>query len=113
MKDLVAGPAVRKTLCKSGAGIALVTAVALSFSIQMAMAGAVDVVSVDGGKVRGVETDVPGVQVFKGISFAGPTSGDNRFVPPQPVVPWDGVRTADTWGDAVLQDMQQNPVGTF
>ena len=49
----------------------------------------------EGGLVRGVATDVPGVQVFKGIPFAATTGGENRFRAPQPVVPWEGVRVAD------------------
>ncbi|MGV1836000.1 carboxylesterase/lipase family protein [Rhizobium rhizogenes] len=73
----------------------------------------VDTVTVEGGKVKGVATDISGVQVFKGIPFAGPTSGDNRFRAPQPVVPWEGVKLADQWGDQALQDIHTNPVGAF
>ncbi|NTJ11610.1 carboxylesterase family protein [Rhizobium lusitanum] len=73
----------------------------------------VGVVSVEGGQILGVETDVRGVQVFKGIPFGGSTGGENRFKPPQPVVPWSGIRTADKWGDQVLQDPNTNPVGSF
>jgi len=79
-----------------------------------AMAGsAVGVVSVEGGKVSGVETDVSGVEVFKGIPFAASTSGENRFRPPQPVEKWEGVKVADTWGDQELQDIHGNPTGAF
>lgn len=94
------------------AGIAL-AALALLGGAAAAVAQPVGVVAVTGGKVQGVGTEIPGVQVFKGIPFAGPTDGDGRFAPPKPVVPWDGVKLADQWGDAVLQDMQLNPVGTF
>jgi para-nitrobenzyl esterase len=76
-------------------------------------AAPVDIVPITGGSVKGVETDVPGVQVFKGLPSAGPTGGANRFKPPQPVVPWDGVKIADTWGDQVMQDVSINPVGGF
>lgn len=72
-----------------------------------------EIVQVDGGKVKGVQTDVAGVQLFKGIPFAGSTADPNRFSPPQPVKPWDGVKLADRWGDQVLQDVHANPVGTF
>lgn len=75
--------------------------------------GAIDVVAVTGGLVQGVETDVPGVQVFKGIPFAASTAGENRFRPPQPVEPWEGVKVADQWGDQALQDVNLNPVGGF
>src|SRR4051812_29409485 len=91
-------------------GVLMASAILLTGPV---IAAPVDVVSVTGGKVKGVETDVPGVQVFKGIPFAGPAGGANRFKRPQPVVPWDGVKTADTWGDMVMQDVSTNPVGGF
>jgi len=78
-----------------------------------AKAEPVDIVSIAGGKVQGVATDIPGVQVFKGLPFGGSTAGAKRFAPPTPPTPWSGVRKADTWGDAVLQDMLLNPPGTF
>lgn len=75
--------------------------------------GAVDIVAVTGGEVQGVPTDVEGVQVFKGIPFAGPNGGEMRWQPPQPVVPWEGVLVADTWGDQAMQPTDLNPPGTF
>ena len=76
---------------------------------------AVDVVTVEGGQVQGVETDVEGVQVFKGIPFAADTSGENRWKAPQPVEAWEGVKVCDTWGDQVMQQpaSELNPVGSF
>lgn len=73
----------------------------------------IGVVSTEGGKVSGVETDVAGVEVFKGISFAAPTSGENRFKPPQPAIKWEGVKKADSWGDQALQNPNTNPTGQF
>jgi para-nitrobenzyl esterase len=75
--------------------------------------GLIDVVEVEGGLVRGVDTDVEGVKVFKGVPFAAPTSGENRWREAQPVEPWEGVMDADTWPDQVLQDINLNPVGQF
>jgi para-nitrobenzyl esterase len=38
------------------------------------------------------------VAVFRGIPFAAPPVGPNRFVAPAPVTPWDGVRDASRFG---------------
>ena len=45
------------------------------------------------GFVSGLIVDTEsGVRAYKGIPFAAPPVGDLRWKPPQPVVPWDGVR---------------------
>ncbi|WP_430245174.1 carboxylesterase/lipase family protein [Neorhizobium sp. DAR64861/K0K2] len=91
---------------------AMASAFALS-AHQGFAASAIGTVNVEGGRVSGVETDIPSVEVFKGIPFAAPTSGENRFRPPQPVAKWEGVKKADTWGDQALQDIHGNPTGAF
>ncbi len=48
------------------------------------------------GEVRGSIAD--SVNTFKGIPYAAPPFGSNRFQPPQPVKPWNGVRDALTDG---------------
>ena len=70
-------------------------------------------INIEGGKIQGVATDIPGVRVFKGIPYAADTAGENRFRGPQPVEPWTGVRVADTWGDRAMQWANSNPVGSF
>jgi para-nitrobenzyl esterase len=56
-------------------------------------AGAVEGTTVADGKAR----------VFKGIPFAAPPVGDLRWKPPQPVVPWTGVRQATEFGAHCMQ----------
>ncbi len=48
------------------------------------------VVSIDAGLVRGEQ--VHEVHRFLGIPYAQSIAGKNRFMPPQPVVPWDGIK---------------------
>lgn len=60
------------------------------------MAATEAVVRTSAGAVRGRTAD--GVTRFKGISYAAPPFGPNRFRPPQPVAPWDGVRDAGDFG---------------
>lgn len=64
------------------------------------------VVGTDAGPVRGVVTE--GGRAFLGIPFAAPPVGERRWRPPQPVVPWSGVRDADHFAGACAQ--QARPV---
>lgn len=59
---------------------------------------------VTGGAVQGVAND--GIGVFKGIPFAAPPTGQDRWRAPQPVKPWSGVREADRFAPACMQSPQ-------
>jgi para-nitrobenzyl esterase len=48
------------------------------------------VVTTTTGKVEGFEKD--GLKVFLGIPFAAPPTGEQRWLPPQPVEPWVGIK---------------------
>src|SRR6516164_6551043 len=54
------------------------------------------------GKVRGVAGG--GVNVFKGIPYAGPADGIRRFAAPAKLPPWPGVRDAFEYGPTAMQD---------
>ena len=56
-------------------------------------------VRIDTGLLSGVAgTSQPTVRAFKGIPFAAPPLGENRWKAPQPAARWDGVRKADAFG---------------
>jgi len=57
---------------------------------------------VTGGAVRGVVTN--DIASFKGVPFAAPAAGKNRWRSPQPVIPWKGDRAADHFAPACVQD---------
>jgi len=58
-----------------------------------------DPVRVETGQLQGVAgTGAPSVRVYKGIPFAAPPLGNNRWRAPQPALKWEGVRKADAFG---------------
>lgn len=58
------------------------------------------------GKIRGVRST--GVNIFKGIPYAGRISGDRRFRRPAPLEPWTGVRDALQPGAPSIQPARRN-----
>lgn len=53
------------------------------------------------GQLRGSKTG--GINTFKGIPYAAPPFGANRFRAPQPVEPWTGVRDTLNYGPKIPQ----------
>ncbi|MFD1046494.1 carboxylesterase family protein, partial [Kibdelosporangium lantanae] len=71
-----------------------------------------EVVVTRAGTVRGVVAGE--VRVFKGIPFAAsPKSGPNRFRPPRPVVPWEGVRDAREYGPTAPKAPYPAPIDRY
>lgn len=65
-------------------------------------------VEAESGWLRGVRLSpserVPGgVLAWRGIPFAAPVEGELRWLGPQPLEPWDGVRDASRFGPACVQ----------
>ena len=57
---------------------------------------------VEQGKVSGVRAGK--VAVYRGIPFAAPPIGSLRWAPPQPPVPWVGVRSCDRFAASPVQN---------
>ncbi|MEN9983269.1 MAG: hypothetical protein RI918_1238, partial [Pseudomonadota bacterium] len=51
----------------------------------------------------GASPSVLPLRIFKGIPYASPTDGDKRWLAPQPVTPWTGVRLCDQFGATAVQ----------
>ncbi|MDC6387457.1 carboxylesterase family protein [Maribacter sp. PR1] len=63
-------------------------------------------VKIADGIVQGVVED--SLTIFKGIPFAAPPVGDLRWIAPQPVKPWEGVKQTTEFGPAPIQGNDQN-----
>lgn len=59
------------------------------------------VVETDSGKLQGMYKN--GVNVWLGIPYAQPPVGKNRFLPPQKLARWSGIRSAVSLGNACIQ----------
>ena len=75
---------------------AIAAAVAMTTTYVKAMVP--EQVKIDSGTVAGAISGQPTVRAFKGIPFAAPPVGENRWKAPQPVAKWEGVRKADAFG---------------
>ena len=58
----------------------------------------------ENGLVRGIEASDPRITAFKGIPFAAPPVGENRWRAPQPCENWEGVREAYRFAPISVQD---------
>jgi para-nitrobenzyl esterase len=60
---------------------------------------------VEGGLITGTPTVqwTYGVRLYRGIPYAAPPVGDLRWRPPQPIVPWQGIKAADHFSPVCMQ----------
>ena len=59
----------------------------------------------ENGAVRGVPCTDPLITVYRGIPFAAPPVGENRWRVPQPAENWEGVRDCSTFAPAAVQQI--------
>lgn len=76
-------------------------------------AGIQEPIKVEGGLVSGTPGWAWGVREYLGIPFAAPPVGNLRWQPPQPVAPWQGVRSADRFSSACMQRAQNPNQGSW
>ncbi|MBQ1503984.1 MAG: carboxylesterase family protein [Oscillospiraceae bacterium] len=60
-------------------------------------------VKVENGWVEGLPAADPRITSFKGIPFAAPPVGENRWRAPQPVKDWDGILLCHAFGPIAMQ----------
>lgn len=60
-------------------------------------------VTIESGLLSGVHLPETNTRAFLGIPYAAPPVGDLRWRPPQPPLPWIGVRPAEKLGPSSLQ----------
>lgn len=80
----------------------VLTALAALLSIAAAQAQPVPTIRIAQGAVRGTTTE-QGVRVYKNIPYARPPIGEQRWRPPVPAAPWQGVRDGSSFGPACFQ----------
>lgn len=76
--------------------------IGIIFFVNNHLSAQIQKVKVSGGIVEGVINE--GISSFKGIPFAAPPIGKLRWKSPQPIVPWDGVKKADAFASAPIQN---------
>jgi para-nitrobenzyl esterase len=64
-----------------------------------------ETVSISSGKIRGSINLDTQIASFKGVPYAAPPVGALRWAPPEPAVPWAGVKTAIAHGPACVQQV--------
>lgn len=84
---------------------------AISLALLSCAPAASQVVRVDGGLVRGKSSS--GSTLFRGIPFAAPPVENLRWKPPQPVIPWKGVRDSLDQPPSCVQNDQGWNHGDF
>lgn len=62
------------------------------------------ITDIENGTIRGLPAADPRVTAFRGIPFAAPPVGENRWRAPQPCADWEGIRDAIEFAPISVQD---------
>jgi para-nitrobenzyl esterase len=71
---------------------------------QPSYTGELKLIKVTGGLISGTINKSGDVQIFKGVPFAAPPTGDLRWKEPQPAKPWKGIRKCVAFGPNATQE---------
>jgi len=82
--------------------VLLVAAASALVVMATPFAAVPDQVRIESGLVSGAAGISQGVRAFKGIPFAAPPVGANRWKAPQPVAKWEGVRPGEAFGNRCI-----------
>ena len=58
----------------------------------------------ENGLVRGIEAADPRITAFRGVPFAAPPTGKNRWRAPQPCENWEGIKDCARFAPISVQD---------
>lgn len=84
---------------------------ATAAALAMPGVAAADTLRVETGLLAPAPDAPPGVDVYRGIPYAAPPTGAQRWKPPVAAPAWDGVLVADEFGDVCMQVLP--PEGSF
>jgi para-nitrobenzyl esterase len=84
--------------------VALAVSVITAYSVLAAQSASAPIVTVETGALKGVVRD--GVVSYLGVPYAAPPVGELRWRAPQPPAKWQGVRSAETFGNDCVQHRQ-------
>lgn len=97
----IPAPFTRRDLLSTATFLSMSAAAPIIGIAKAAQPDGPAMVEIENGKLRGMARN--GAVTFRGIPYAANTGGKNRFMAPQPVESWTGVRDALASGDMCPQ----------
>jgi para-nitrobenzyl esterase len=101
----------RRSFLRQASLLAAGTPFALALGRAMGDAGADVIAETHAGKIRGKSAG--GINIFRGVPYGASAAGANRFMPPQAVQPWTGVRDALEFGPLAPQRNAKSTAATI